>query len=156
MNERYEKFTLNIAQIYFNIQRIKADEMKEYGLTARHVNILYLLLKEEDGAPVGQIAAELGEDKAAVSRSLQALKAKGLVMQKKEGTRIYKNNLCLTKEGRRVARGTEEKIASAVDYTGKDLTEEDRTVFYDTLSLISANLAEYMQTVRAKVRKKEE
>ena len=156
MNERYEKFTLNIAQIYFNIQRIKADEMKEYGLTARHVNCLYFLYQHDDGVSINQMVQEMGEDKAAVSRALQALKEKGLVSQEDGGTRKYKNRLFLTEEGRRVAGGTERKIAAAVDYTGKDLTEEERSQFYDTLSLIDANLSEYMHNLRARTRKSED
>lgn len=150
MNERYEKFTLDIAQIHSNIQRIKAEEMREFGLTARHVNCLYYLYQNPDGALLKDIVRECGEDKASVSRTLAALKDKGLVRQPEEDGRKYRRRIELTQAGLNVAKSVERKISDAVDYTGKDLSDSERTAFYDTLSHLSERLNDYTKMLRVR------
>ena len=76
LEERFETFTVLIAKISRSIRRIKAEEMAEYDLKATHVKCLHYLYT------VGELtAAELcercEEDKAAISRSLEYLEAKG-------------------------------------------------------------------------------
>lgn len=71
MEERFETFTVLIARISRSIKRIKADEMADFELKGPHVSCLYYL-SQRDGMTAAELCERCDEDKAAISRSLDA------------------------------------------------------------------------------------
>ncbi|MBQ9729075.1 MAG: MarR family transcriptional regulator [Clostridia bacterium] len=139
MEERFETFTVQIARISRCIRKIKTEEMEEFDLKSPHVSCLYYLYKS-DGLTAKELCDVCEEDKGAVSRSVEYLEKNGYLhcdcMMKKR----YKSRLYLTEKGWRVGAKITEKIDRILSEASEGLTEENRLVFYRSLSLIAENL----------------
>ena len=139
MIERFQSFVTGISACYKAIQRIKSAEMTEFGLHGTHVMCLFFLHQHGEGLTAAQLCQLCGEDKAAVSRTLQTLREQGYIDG--EGGR-YRARLQLTSRGEKMALRIEELIDHWVSSGGDGLTEEERTIFYRALDRIAANLRE--------------
>lgn len=141
MQRRFEQFTRSIARIYRCVQQIKHTEMRGLGLEGGHVMCLFCLGQHPEGLTAAELCALCGEDKAAVSRALAALRSRGLVHPDPEGARRrYRAKLFLTDRGRETSRQVEQLICQAVERGGAGLTPEQRETFYFALSRIADNL----------------
>ena len=129
MEERFETFTVLIARISRSIKRIKADEMADFELKGPHVSCLYYL-SQRDGMTAAELCERCDEDKAAISRSLDA---SGV------GKR-YKSPLRLTERGKAVGCAIGEKITRIVEAASEGLSEAERQTMYRALALVSENL----------------
>lgn len=140
MIERFERFSLALSEVSYHWHKLSADEMKKYGLKSTHSVYILTLLKYQDGLTASQLCELCGKDKSDVSRMMAILEQKNFV--KKEGIyqNLYKGIFKLTEEGIAVAESVRRKAALAVDYAGKDMTEEERTIFYNAFESIADNL----------------
>lgn len=139
MQERFNTFTVLIAKLGRIIRRIKTEEMQEFDLKSTHVSCLYHL--HLHGALTSkQLSDECGEDKAAVSRSLEYLEKNGYIYTVKDATKRYKCPLELTDKGMEVALRISKKIDGYLSIANQGISEADRTVMYKTLLTISDNL----------------
>ena len=139
MEERYETFTVLIARIGRSIKRIKAEEMAGLELKGPHVSCLYYLWVYGP-MPAAELCERCGEDKAAVSRSLDFLEKRHYITCESSGSRRYRSPLELTEEGRRVCQVIGGRIDRIVDEASAGLTDEERRAMYRALAVISRNL----------------
>lgn len=145
MESRFEQFISAVEGLYKCVQKIKRQEMDEFGLRGTHVMCLYFLGKHREGMTSGQLAAACWEDKAAVSRSVSELERRGLVVLEPEvGKRRYRSPICLTETGNQVVRRMEEVIAEVVRRADQGFSEEERSAFYRGFEILSANLRGYL------------
>ena len=80
-------------------------------------------------------------DKAAVSRTLAELEARGYICPLAPGHGCrYRARRRLTEAGAALAEKIDRLIFSAVEQAGSGLTEAEREVFYRTLRHINGNL----------------
>ena len=137
--ERFSAFTVLVANINRCIRRIKTEEMAEYNLKSPHVSCLYYLYhaKTLTAKELGDIC---GEDKAALSRSIEVLESEGYITCDSPAKKRYKSPLVLTERGREVARGLAEKVDGVIALAGDGMSEEERLIFYRCLSRINDNL----------------
>ena len=141
MTERFETFVNTINQLYRSIQKLKGQEMADFGLKGTHVMCLFQLQKHPDGLTSANLATLCEEDKAAISRALQELSAKGLIhIPEKQGQRRYRTMITLTDEGIAITKRMQEKICHAVNIGAQGFTQEERETFYRVLLTISKNL----------------
>jgi len=137
MVERFERFSLAISEISRCWQKIATEEMEKYGLKGIHSIYLTTLLR----FPEGITAAKLGElcerDKAEVSRAVAAMESLGLL--KKSGS-AYRTQLLLTEKGMQAGEFVRRQAARVVELAGGDLSDEQRSVFYQALESIANNL----------------
>lgn len=138
MEEHYETFTVLIARINRSIKRIKSAEMAEFQLKGTYVSCLYYL-SLTDGLTAAALCERCDEDKAAISRSLDDLEKNGYITCESTGRR-YRAPLHLTKRGRAVCRGMNQRIDRIVDAASQGLSESERKSMYQALTLISENL----------------
>ena len=138
MIERFERFSLAISEISRCWHKLTADEMGKYGLKGTHSIYLLAMLRYPDGITAPQIGELCGKDKADVSRMMSIMEKKGLVTKSGEGG--YRVLLKLTDEGRAAAEHVRDRARVAVDLTGGDISEEHRSIFYDTLEHIADRL----------------
>jgi len=142
--ERFETFTICIGQIYRCIQKIKHNEMTELGLRGTHVMCLYFLGRHPEGLTASELARICDEDRAAISRSVSELETRGyLFCETESGHKKYRSHLFLTELGNKAAELIYPKIDHALDLGGEGLNEQERSVFYSSLSLISSNLMNF-------------
>ncbi len=142
MEKIFENFTGSVLRLYRIIQRIKSYEMRGYGLKSVHVMCVYYLAESADGLTAGELASRMYEDKAAVSRALTVLRDKGYV---EYDSAKYNSHIRLTDGGREVAAYIDEKSRRAVAAGSADMTDNEREMFYRSLSSITDNLKKYCE-----------
>ena len=140
MTDRFGKFSLAISEISRYWHRLAAEELAKYGLKGPHATYLTEIVKYPEGITVPELCASCGKDKSDASRMIAILEQKKLVKKQHVSGSLYRGKLKLTKEGRVVAEHLSQKAAHAVNMAGKDLTKEEREMFYKALDSITANL----------------
>lgn len=136
MVQRFERFSLAIAEISRCWHKLAAEEMKAYGLKGAHARYLTTLYRCPEGITIPDLCELCLKDKSDASRMLAILEDKGLVH--KQGG--YGGTVALTPAGVEAARQVAQRVCRAVEVAGKDLTREERAVFYKALDSITDNL----------------
>ena len=138
---RFETFTVLIMKINRSIHKIKTEEMAEFDLKSPHVSCLYYLSQAES-MTAKELCDVCGEDKAAVSRSIDYLESNGYVYCGADTKKRYKAELTLTEKGKAVASRIGEKIAAVLAKSSVGLDVETRNAMYEGLAAIERNLDE--------------
>lgn len=140
MLRRFEQFSSAVSLIYHCIQKIERDEMIKYGLKGPYAQYLVAMSRHPQGITAARLGQECDKDKAAVSRAVAEMEHRGLVRRDCANNTLYRASLHLTPDGERAARYVCEKAKAAVEFAGKDLSDESRTLFYTALHRIAGNL----------------
>ncbi len=136
---RFVHFLQYISNISGYIQKICNDEMKKHGLKGSYVQYISAMDRYPDGITAAGLCEVCERDKAAVSRALSEMEQKGLI--RRVGNQgVYRIKLVLTDKGKTAATFIKKRAMSAVRYAGKDLSDENRKVFYESLKIIMENL----------------
>ncbi len=139
MDARFETFTILIAKASRCIHKIKMKEMQEYNLKSSHVSCLYYLYKAST-LTAKELCDLCGEDKANISRAIKFLETENYIFCQTTTQKRYQSALILTDKGKTIGKEISEKIDSILDGASKGLSEENRRIFYKSLSLICKNL----------------
>ena len=139
MEKRFETFTTLIAKASRCVYKIKTGEMAEYNLKSSHVSCLYYLYKF-DSLTAKELCDLCGEDKANISRAIKYLESEGYICCQTTMQKRYQSALLLTEKGKAVGQEITKKIDRILYEASEGLTEENRQIFYQSLSLICQNL----------------
>ena len=142
MVERFERFLFTISEISRSWHKIAADEMEKYDLKGPHAIYLTTMYRYEEGITAARLSELCGKDKSDVSRMMNIMEKKGLVKKEGVNQNLYRALLKLTDEGKIAAEHVRARASLAVEIAGKDLTEEKREIFYESLETIASNLKE--------------
>lgn len=142
MVDRFERFSVAIAEISRYWHKIAADEMEPYGLKGPHATYLAAISHHEEGVTASRLCELCGKDKSDVSRMMSIMEQKGLVRKDGVYQNRYRGVFKLTEEGEAAAEHVRRRASLAVELAGKELTDETRAIFYDALETIAANLRE--------------
>ena len=82
------------------------------------------------------------EDKANISRAVKYLEENGFLECKSKTQKKYQAPICLTEKGREVAGRLVNKIDSVLVAASSGVSEENRKIMYQSLSVIAKNLEE--------------
>ena len=140
MVDRFERFSFAIFEISKYWHKLAAEEMTKYGLKGPHATYLTTLYRYEEGVTAPQLCELCGKDKSDVSRMVSILEEKGLVTKEVVNQSLYRGLFKLTEEGKRAAEHVCRRASLAVEMAGKDLSVEERQVFYAALESIASNL----------------
>lgn len=144
MLQRFELFTSGISSMYRDVQKIERDEMEKQGLRGAFAQYLLAISRFPEGITAAALCEVCDKDKAAVSRVLAEMEAKGLVERETENQ--YRAKLRLTPDGEEAAEFVRKRASAAVELAGKDLSEDERKAFYDALAVLSASLQKISRT----------
>lgn len=136
----FHTFTVGIMEINRSMQRIKTEEMKEFGLSGRHVSCLYYIYTHGDGITFKELCELCNVDIASISRSLTSLKNDGYVVSENVKEMKYKYLLKLTEKGEVIGAQIHEKISRVLTEIRADLDPKEEKIFYKNLSKISDNM----------------
>ena len=136
MKERFETFTALITKTSRNIKKLKNREMEQYGLRSSHISCLYFLYSSES-LTATEICERCEEDKATVSRALDYLEENGYVSCESKLVKRYKSPFILTEKGKEIGKEIYDKVNFVLNEIDKELSEEDRIIFYRGLTVIS-------------------
>lgn len=146
LRDRFENFSLTIADIWRNMQKIKTKAMEPFGLKSSHFMCLFFLHYENRPLTAAEISELSSLDKGAVSRSIADLIKAGYVSRpEQEDKRKYRAILELTESGQALSEKMNGIVDEFVKNAGAGLSDENRKVFYDSLFLISSNLKRYSE-----------
>ena len=141
MINKYEDFTEFVMTSFRAIQRIKSYGMKKLGLKAGDVNCIYYLSKNQEGLSNVQLAELSGDDKAAISRTLnQLVKNSYVEIAEEDEGKKYGRRYVLTEKGKEVADKINSRVDSVVNEVGKDINKKEGRIFYETFHEISGRL----------------
>lgn len=144
--ERFERFYTAFMDMSRAMMRVRELELRRLGLRPTHAVCLYYLAARPDGAYASEMSMLTREDKAAVSRALAELAARGMVVtEAAQGRRAYRSRRYLTEEGRRTAERLGRRIRHAYRVCGKDLPPEREAVLLDTMEILLNNLTSYTE-----------
>jgi len=101
---------------------------------------LLTLAQHPDGITATAMAEICGRDKSDVSRMMAIMEEQELITKDGSGKNKYRAVLRLTDKGLAAADSMRKSIVQAVETAGRDLIDEHRTVFYDSLRSITDNL----------------
>lgn len=139
MLSRFEQFTFVISGIYRSIQKIEREEMDKYGLKGGYAQYLVAMARYPEGLTAAQLCEICDLDKAAVSRSLNEMEQRGLLVRDSTAG-AYRAKLYLTAAGQDAAAYVRKKACIAVETAGRDLSDRDRMVLYGALESIADRL----------------
>lgn len=140
MIDRFERFSFAISEISHYWHKIATDEMAKYGLKGAHALYLTAMHRHPEGITSARLCEECGKDKADVSRCVSVMEKKGLVVREDVNNNHYRALLKLTEKGKNAALQVGERARLAVEIGGNGVSDENRKVLYDALTLIAANL----------------
>ena len=138
-NERFNKFTSLIFGIRRLIQKIKDEEMSEFGLKGTHVTCLFYAFDSNGTMTATDICEVSGEDKSAVSKAIHELERSGYIAYSSD-KKNYRAAIKLTAKGQKIAERMCEKIAEFFEYGSIDMSDRQREKFYKCLELVNKNL----------------
>ena len=141
MLDRFERFSFAISEISRCWRKLASEELAKYGLKSPHATYLTTMYKYPEGITVPRFCEVSGKDKSDASRMIAILEEKGLACKKDVDGSLYRGLWVLTSEGRTAAEQVSLRASKAVELAGKDLTDENRDVFYKALDSITANLS---------------
>jgi len=136
----YEHFSLSVACIYRDIQKIERTEMEKFGLKGPHAQTLLVMSRYPEGITAVQLCEICEKDKAAISRTVAELEESGMVLRNQVNGSAYRAKLTLTEKGIAAAEAVSAKAQQAVEQAGAGLDDEKRQIFYQVLALIAGNL----------------
>lgn len=140
MVERYTRFAAAVSKISNCIQKIESEAMAGYGLKGSCAQYITAIRLSQNGMTISQLSETCMKDKAAVSRTIAELEAKGVVIRKAQGSNIYRAPLVLTVKGQEIAGYVAQRAAAAVKIAGLD--GEERHNMYMGLDVIAQNLSD--------------
>lgn len=145
---RFEDFVGIVSNIYKNIEKVKKNKMKEFGLSGNHVMCLYYLSQYPEGLTAAELCQLISVDKAATSRTLSELVDKEFVYYPNlEGNKKYRTKAALTEKGVAATTKIDKIIDKVVEEIGKDLSDEERANMYRSLNIISDNLEQFVKSL---------
>ncbi len=144
MENVFEKFTACVIRLGKLIQKIKVYEMREYGLKAVHVMCVYYLGESEDGLTASELVKLTYEDKAAISRAIDALEERGAVVA---DAKTHGSVIRLTESGKRLAAAISQKTNLAVQACNAHFNENEKEFFYGSLEKITENITKYYENL---------
>lgn len=139
MEERFQAFTVLVANLNRCIYKIKTEEMAEYNLKSSHVSCIYYIYRYGSLTPT-ELCDLCGEDKANISRALKYLEENRYLVVEKETNKKYQRPITLTESGNKIGKHLTEKINDILSLASEGLSEEDRNIMYYGLSLINDRL----------------
>lgn len=144
MENVFEKFTASVIRLGKLIQKIKVYEMRGYGLKAVHVMCVYYLGESEDGLTASELVKLTYEDKAAISRAIDALEERGAVIA---DAKTHGSVIRLTESGKMLAAAISQKTNLAVQACNAHFNENEKEFFYGSLEKITENITKYYENL---------
>ncbi|ERL07892.1 DNA-binding MarR family transcriptional regulator [Olsenella profusa DSM 13989] len=151
MTDKFENFVGTISRASKAINRIKGQEMGQFGLKGTDSMCLYYLGKNNGGATSAELSRQIGVDRAAVSRMVTRLENSGFVktVLSPQG-KNYRSPIVLTKKGEAATERINSIVRVVVERAIDNIPEDERAAMYASLNGIIANLEKLANEYRAR------
>lgn len=140
MISRFEKFSYFISELSKLLHKIEADELEALGLKGPYAIYILTIAKYENGISASRLSEICSRDKSDVSRAVAALIENGVAVRNAHDGAKYRTPILLTEKGRMIADNISKKAKNAVEFASQGVSDEERSVFYETLEAIYNNI----------------
>lgn len=136
--------------VYLNLAACKlklytASMLKKYGVELTPEQFLLIDLLWNQGTMTQQkVADTMQKDKNSVTKLVDALEQKGLVIRQKGSSDRRENCLVLTKKALQMKFGAKETGISILEDMIDGISEEELRSFLDTLSKLTSNMDRFI------------
>ncbi len=114
--------------------------MTGLNLKSFYVSCLYYLYANGKPMTATELCEVCDEDKSYVSKSIDLLEKEGYVVCDSKTKKRYNCPISLTEKGNLIAKEVAKKIDDIVSFASQGLSEDNRRIFYSSLTLIANNL----------------
>lgn len=144
MNQRFQTFFRLFLEISRSINKIKENKADKLGL--KSIELMILIELKEKRLTAAELARKCFVDKAAISRSINALNKQGYIQVEinKNGNN-YGSLISLSKDGQLLMQKIVFMIDDIVNKSSANIASYERKKFYDILSEISCNMQRICQ-----------
>ncbi len=139
MEDRFEQFISLMTGIRRSIRRMCVDLMDKHELRGAHAICIYHLYKNP-GLNLGALSELWGENKANVSRLVDALEAGGFVESHSGKVRRHGSVIMLSDKGLAVGEDIIRTIEQVLSVSSAGITSDDLSTMYASLSKVNENL----------------
>ncbi|HOB34983.1 MAG TPA: MarR family transcriptional regulator [Bacillota bacterium] len=127
--------------IIHSARQILNDRLRPLGLTSAEGNILLHLLTRPRSLRQEEISGELEISKAAVSRALDSLESKGLIVREKDESDRRASLVCLTARARSMADSIEAIYNDLFAIAAQGIEPQDIEAAVQFFAVIAENFA---------------
>lgn len=140
----YEKFLIYLRQLQNKIQKDFNEELKKFHLTSTYIGILILLFHHKEGYSMSELSRLTSVDNALMTRNIKELEKVNYIYRNRENDFQRKYHICLTEEGRNVAKDLEQLLEKRQKDFLKLFTSEEQEIldkaFHIVISKFTNNL----------------
>lgn len=130
---------LNLASCHF--KQFYAMQLRNKGIDLTPEQLLVLdMLWNEGEMSQQKIADSIGKDKNSVTKLVDALEKKGMVIRRRDSSDKRSNTIILTQKAESIKSATKEFGIAMLDVILKGISEEDLQILIRTLSRMSDNM----------------
>lgn len=135
--DRFERFSFAMFEASRCWHKLADEELDKVGLKGAYATYLTTLFQYPDGITAAELSKKCIKDKADTSRAVNLFEKKGIVIKSDNS---YRCKIKLTPLGEEIANTIKLRAQKAVECAGKNMSEQEREIFYNSLESIVRNL----------------
>lgn len=121
-NERFEQIAGRLGELHKRVRRMQEKRLAEYNISLLEYHIIIIIMRAGNVSQ-SEIAAALDVDKALVSRQINAMEKKGLLLREYDPDCRRKNVLSLSESTQQLIPKLKDAHRRSLEYIFSDLDE---------------------------------
>ena len=134
--KREETIDHNIRIAWHGISRIYNQQAAKYG-GSMSIGFALLSIHAEEGTPATKIGPLMGLEPRSLSRLLNSMEEKGLIVRQVDKTDRRSVKIRLTKEGKKMKEKSRETVLRFNQAVREEISEQKLNVFFEVLESIN-------------------
>ena len=132
----YEQFLVYLRQFQNKIQKDFNEDLKKFKLTSTYIGILILLFNQKEGYSMSELSRLTSVDNALMTRNIKELEKANYVYRNRENDFQRKYHICLTEEGRNVAKNLKKLLQNRQEEFLKRFTFEEKEILEKAFHIV--------------------
>ncbi len=139
-----------ITAVQKNLERVKSDRAQPLNLKNGEVFMMFVLYENPEGLSAEALSRACNLDRSLISRGVQSLSEKGLVVwdKKTDGKRRYGAKLTLSGQGQKIGEIVHRNAREIQDFLDEGIPKEHLEIMYATLQKLCSRFEELNRRTR--------
>lgn len=146
----FVRLSTAITVLHKNLERVKTARVQSLNLKNGEVLMMYMLYDNPAGLSAEQLSRACHLDRSFISRSVQSLHAKHLILCQSipEGKRRYGAKLYLSEKGEQVGYTLHKYVHEVQAFLNEGISRSDLEIMYTTLKKLTDRFEELNRITR--------
>ena len=133
-----------ITAVQKNLERIKTDRARPLNLKNGEALMMFVLYENPEGMSAEELSRICNLDRSLISRSVQSLSEKGLIVwqEKPDGKRRYGTKLTLSEQGMKAGAMVHHHANEVQAFLDEGIPKKDLEIMYNTLNKLCSRFEE--------------